>query len=104
MSINQYDWVGFYKEFAHLLLSYKGNRSALIEKVINVFIDTGINMPKLERDNKIVDIDPFTVFGLFNKTAMKEINRLSIISSIAERFGVRAAIPTSFESIPVLNP
>ena len=103
MDANQYDWVDFYKEFSHLLLAYKNNRQELIDKVKSIYSDTGINLPTLERDNQITDIDPFTVFGLFNKSSMKESNRLKIISTVAEKFGVRSAIPTSFDSIPVLN-
>ncbi|MEI6132404.1 MAG: AAA family ATPase [Bacillota bacterium] len=103
MDAKQYDWVGFYKEFSHLLLAYKNNRKALIDKVKRIYSNTGINLPTLEKDNKIVDIDPFTVFGLFNKSSMKETNRLKIISEVAVEFGVRIAIPTSFDSIPVLN-
>lgn len=33
-------------------------------------------MPTLEKDNQLVDIDPFTVFSLFNKSSMKESNRI----------------------------
>ncbi len=99
----QYDWVGFYKEFSHLLLAYKSNRQELVDKVKSIYNDTGINLPKLEKDNQIVDIDPFTVFGLFNKSSMKETNRVKIISAVGEKFGVRTAIPTSFDSVPVLN-
>lgn len=103
MDAKQYDWVDFYKEFSHLLLAYKSNRQELIDKVKSVYSDTGIHLPTLEKDNQIVDMDPFTVFGLFNKSSMKETNRVKIISAIAEKFGARAAIPTSFDSIPVLN-
>lgn len=103
MDANQYDWVDFYKEFSHLLLAYKNNRQELIDKVKSIYSDTGINLPTLEKDNQIVDVDPFTVFGLFNKSSMKESNRVKIISAVAEKFGVRSAIPTSFDSIPVLN-
>lgn len=103
MGANQYDWVDFYKEFSHVLLAYKSNRQELIKKVRRCFTDAGINLPTLEKDNKIVDMDPFTVFGLFNKSSMKETNRLKIISAVAENFGVRTVIPTSFDSIPVLN-
>ena len=103
METKQYDWVDFYKEFSHLLLAYKSSRQELIDKVKSIYSDTGINLPTLEKDNQIVDIDPFTVFGLFNKSSMKESNRVKIISAVAEKFGVRAAIPTSFDSIPVLN-
>lgn len=103
MDTKQYDWVDFYKEFSHLLLAYKSRRQEVIENIKSIYKDTGINLPTLEKDNQIVDIDPFTVFGLFNKSSMKESNRVKIISAVAEKFGVRAAIPTSFDSIPVLN-
>jgi len=103
MTTNKYDWVDFYKEFAQKLLAYKGNRQELVSKVKKIYESTGINLPTLEKDNKIVDIDPFTVFGLFNKSSMKEENRIKIVSAIAELFDVAAKIPTAFNSIPVLN-
>lgn len=103
MSTNKYDWVDFFKEFAHILLTYKENRQELIAKVKSIYKNTGINLPTLERDNKIVDIDPFTVFGLFNKSSMKEENRIKIITAISDLFGLKSNIPTAFDSIPVLN-
>ena len=100
---NQFDWIEFYKKLARTLLDYKDNRQELIEKVKQIFSDTDIKMPTLERDNQLVDIDPFTIFGLFNKTSMKEDKRVNIISAIKEIFDIAAPIPTSFNSIPVLN-
>ncbi|MCR4752022.1 MAG: AAA family ATPase [Eubacterium sp.] len=100
---SQFDWMGFYKELAENLLGYKDNRQELVAKVKQVFADTGINMPTLEKDNQLVDIDPFTVFGLFNKSSMKEANRVKIITAVADLLGINASIPTSFDSIPVLN-
>lgn len=100
---NQFDWAGFYKELSGKLLTYMGNRQKLIEKVKQIFSKTGINMPTLEKDNQLVDIDPFTVFGLFNKSSMKEANRVKIITAINDLFDISAPIPTSFASIPVLN-
>lgn len=100
---NQFDWVDFYKELASKLLQYKDNRQELVEKVRKIYEITGINLPTLERDNQIVDIDPFTVFGLFNKSSMREDNRKEIISAVADLFGVTTPVPTSFDSIPVLN-
>jgi len=91
---NQFDWVDFYKDLASKLLNYKNNRQELVDKVRRIYETTGINLPTLEKDNQIVDIDPFTVFGLFNKSSMKESNDL---------FGVVTPVPTSFDSIPVLN-
>lgn len=100
---NQFEWVDFYNEFANKLLQYKNNRKELIEKVKTIYKNTGIKMPTLERDNQLVDIDPFTVFGLFNKSAMREDNRIKIITAISTLFNVNAPIPNSFNSIPVLN-
>ena len=62
-----YRWVEFYMNFANILLQFKNNRSDLIEKIRKVYSNIDLKLPKLERDNDIVDIDPFTVFALFNK-------------------------------------
>jgi len=99
----QFDWMNFYKEFAHKLLAYRDNRHELVEHVRSIYSETGINLPTLEKDNQIVDIDPFTVFGLFNKSSMKESNRIKIITAVASKFQVKSAIPSAFDSIPVLN-
>ena len=99
----QFDWVHFYKAFAKALLNYKESRSDLIQIIKTVYKEIGINLPTLERDNQIVDIDPFTVFGLFNKSKLKESNRVKIITAFAKKFSVDAAIPTSFDAVPVLN-
>ncbi len=101
-SKEQFDWVDFYKEFAQKLLKYKVNRKELVSLVENVYKDSAINMPTLEIDNKLVDIDPFTIFGLFNKGITKD-NRLKIMSNFAKRLNIQAKLPTSFGSIPVLN-
>lgn len=100
---NQFDWIDFYKEFANTLLQYKNNREILIEKVQKIYELTGIYMPTLERNRKLVDIDPFTIFGLFNKSSMTVDNRNKIISTVANLFDIKAPIPTSFDGIPLLN-
>lgn len=99
MSINIFNWVDFYKEFAQKLLVYKDNRQELISKIKNIYAEIGISIPTLERDNRIIDIDPFTVFGLFNKSSMKDENRIKITSEIAKSFGIKAAVPTLFYSV-----
>ena len=99
----QFDWVDYYKELAGILRSYKSNRGGLIEKVRKIYENTGINLPTLEKDNQIVDIDPFTFFGLFNKK-LTDTNRSAILQAISELFGVKTPVPTAFDSIPVLNP
>lgn len=103
---NQFDWIAFYEEFADKLLAYKDNRQELIEKIKQVYEVTGIKLPRLERnengDNEIVDIDPFTTFGLFNKQ-ITDVNRIRIIKEIKELFSINSDVPTSFDGIPVLN-
>ena len=100
---NQFDWVDFYKELADKLLYYKLDRDALIKKVLEIYKNADISMPKLEKDNKLVDIDPFTFFGLFNKKITDE-NRIKLLKAIAELFQIKAPIPKSFASLPVLSP
>ena len=99
---NEYGWIDFYTELADKLLPYKDSRPELIRKIRQVYVNVGIKLPKLESDNNPKDIDPFTVFGLFNK-GISNANRIAIIKGIASEFGVTAAIPDAFDGIPVLN-
>lgn len=100
---NQFNWVDFYEEFAFKLLEYKDNREDLIENVKTIFEKASIKLPTLEKDNNIVDIDPFTVFALFNKS-ITDKNRIKILKAISELFYITIEIPTSFDGLPVLNP
>ena len=100
---NEFEWIAFYQEFTSKLLNYKAHRTELVEKVKAIYANTGMNMPTLERNNNLIDIDPFTVFGLFNKK-LTDNNRMKILAAIAELFDVKAPVPTSFDSLPVLNP
>lgn len=95
-------WVDFYTEFANRLCGFRNDRNTLITKIKAVFSSIGMKLPTLERDNNIVDIDPFTVFGLFNK-GITNTNRISIIRGIAKEFGISATVPETFDGIPVLN-
>ncbi|MEJ8752425.1 AAA family ATPase [Lagierella sp. ICN-221743] len=99
---NHFIWEEFYTEFALKLLEYKNKRSELIEKVKAIYDITDIDMPKLEEDNNLIDIDPFTVFGLFNKRITEE-NRRKILKAIKKLFDIKTEVPTSFSGLPVLN-
>ena len=98
----QFKWVGFYMEFATKLLEYKTDRGSLIEKLQKVYSDIGMKLPKLEKDNIPKDIDPFTIFGLFNK-GITDANRVSILGGIKAEFDIAAEVPNDFSGIPVLN-
>lgn len=97
-----YRWVDFYMEFADLLLPFKNNRAELIEKIKEVYASIDFRLPKLEEDNEIVDIDPFTIFALFNKGITDE-KRIKILKAIARIFHVKVEVPIAFEGIPIVN-
>ncbi|MCX4253908.1 MAG: AAA family ATPase [Bacilli bacterium] len=99
----KFSWTYFYQEFAQVLLEYENNRVKLIDKLKNAFKKINIDLPTLEKGNNIIDIDPFTIFGLFNKSKLKEENRLNIIKSLKEEFNVLASVPMDFEGVGVLN-
>lgn len=101
-AMSDFRWVAFYSEFADILLQYKSNRTTLLEKLADIFDEVGIKLPKLESDGFPVDIDPFTVFGLFNK-GISESNRIAIVKAIAKAFEVKAEVPTEYPGVPVLN-
>lgn len=101
MTSTKFTWISFYKELSDKLLTYRDRRDDLINKLATVYESIGMSLPKLEADG-LQDIDPFTVFGLFNK-GITEANRQKIIAGIAEVFDIGADQPTDFEGIPVLN-
>lgn len=99
----KYEWVPLYNEIAQKLLKYRSNRNDLIQLVRDVYAETQINLPTLEQENRIVDIDPFTVFGLFNKSSMREEKRRKILAALGQKLGISNPLPQTFEGIPVLN-
>lgn len=95
-------WMPFYAEFANELQKYSHDRKTLIEKIVAVYNKLGTKLPKLDKTDIPVDIDPFTVFALFNK-GITDANRISIIKGLANEFNLTAPIPTQFDAIPVVN-
>ena len=100
--MNGFAWTEFYSEFASLVLDFENDREKLIEKIKQVYTNAKIKLPTLEKGNNIVDIDPFTIFGLFNKGITIE-NRIAILTQIKDLFDVSAEVPSDFDGIPVLN-
>ena len=91
----QFKWVSFYMEFATKLLEYKTDRTTLIGKLQSVYSNIGMKLPKLEKDDVPKDIDPFTIFGLFNK-GITDVNRVSILGGIKSEFGIAEEVPDDF--------
>ena len=97
-----FNWSGIYEEFATKLLEYKNDRKSLIGKLQNIYEEIGMKLPKMESDGKVLDIDPFTVFGLFNK-GITINNRKRILVGIAKQFNLKNKVPSSFDGIPLVN-
>lgn len=89
-------------EFADKLLEYENNRKELVSKIQNIYSNIGMKFPKLESKGIPEDIDPFTVFGLFNKK-ISDPNRIMLLKGISNEFEISAEVPTDFSGIPVLN-
>jgi len=101
-SVHSGTWVPFYMEFADALLPFINKRDELLERLNKMFQSIGMPSPFREKDKPMDDVDPFSVFGCFNKGISNE-NRIRIITAIAKEFGIKAAIPSDFDGIPVLN-
>ena len=101
-SHKNFDWTDFYQELADKLLLYSTDRKKLIKKVETVYIAIGMKIPTLEKNRNIIDIDPFTIFALFNK-GIKDENRIKIINGFKEEFSISAEVPKTFDGIPVVN-
>lgn len=96
-------WVPFYETFAKELLKFKDNRDGLIDLVKKVYQEINLKMPTLDKNNNVTDIDPFTIYGLFNKSSQKEENRIKIIKAFAKILNIDVTMPQSFDSVPRLN-
>lgn len=102
MESGAFTWIEFYEEFATKLLQYTKNRTELIAKIRAIYERIGMSLPTLEKENNITDIDPFTIFGLFNK-GLTDSNRIKITQSIKAEFSIDANTPQDFNGIPVVN-
>lgn len=89
-------------ELADKLLAFKDDRQALIAMLQHVYADIGMALPTLDSGGIPTDIDPFTVFGLFNRT-MSKLDRETVALGMARHFRVVAAIPEDLSVIPALS-
>ena len=99
---SQYSWPRFFMELADKLLAFKDDRQALIATLRRVYAQIGMAPPTLDSSGDPTDIDPFTVFGLFNRT-MSKLDRETVALGMARHFRVVAAIPEDLSVIPALS-
>ena len=107
IGLDEFGWTDFYTKFASKLLEYKDNRQELIKKfeLAKTQLRNRLNIDflELEENGEIEsDIDPFSIFAIFNGTN-KESIRSEIIKELAATFSIFTTVPTTFKSIPTLN-
>ena len=99
-----FTWIPYYKEFAQRLTQFQKDRKRLLnliydnrdELLAKYLHDQGGEGDLLE------DIDPFTVFGLFNR-GIKHENRINSAKLFKNILDIKVDITKDFEGIPVLN-
>ncbi len=93
---------------AQKLMEYKdqvdenGNHSILVEKIKSLNSEWIDFLRAKAVNGDFADIDPFTVFAIFNRSSGME-RRCAILKSFKELFGVLAEIPQDFDGIPLAN-
>lgn len=100
----QFTWIPFYMKFADELMRFRNDRKPLLELIYQHRKEFKARYLHEQEgtDNLLEDIDPFTVFGLFNRN-IKRSNRIESIKLLAELLHMQVDIPQDFEGIPLLN-
>lgn len=102
----QLPWIPLYAEFTKALLSCKNDRKPLVEWIYSDISQVGdkslVEYIHMRDGSKVTDIDPFSVFAIFNRPLRPE-NRVAMLQMFKERFALKSEIPTDFEGIPTVN-
>lgn len=106
--MEQFTWIPIYKELAKSLLQFKDDRKPLVEWIYANLNDikTGdkslISYLHVEDGSNITDIDPFSVFGIFNR-GISFANQVEILSRFKKWLDLKSELPNDFIGIPILN-
>lgn len=100
----RFTWIPYYKEFADKLLKFRQNRPFLLKSIYDNREDLYASYLHDEGglNDLCTDIDPFSVFGLFNR-GIREYNRKNSTRVFKELLEISADIPNDFEGVPVMN-
>ncbi len=105
----KFTWIPFYKELAKALLRYRDNRRPLVDWIyqeIGAVTRTGnktlVDYLHMRDKSPITDIDPFSVYAIFNRK-LKYANKRKILEKFKEHFAIVAALPIDFEGIPIFD-
>lgn len=103
----RFGWTKFYEAFADKLLTYRNNRSALVDglKDISARVEGIGHLQDQYTDATkgfVKDICPFTTMGLFNR-GLTDANRKIIATELGKFLGVEESAPNTFDGVPLLN-
>lgn len=103
---NRFSWIPFYKELAKALLAYKDDRKPLVDFIYSELSKVGgkslVDYIHMEDGSKVKDIDPFSLFAIFNRKLRPE-NKNGFLQKFKDRFGLKSDIPKDFDGIPTVN-
>ena len=101
-----YSWIPFYKELSQKLLQFRSDRQPLVEFIYSELSTVGskslVDYIHMEDGSKVTDIDPFSVFAIFNRSLKRE-NRVGFLHKFKDRLNLKSEIPTDFDGIPTVN-
>ena len=102
----RFSWIPFYSELAKALLAYKDERKPLVDFVYSELSQVGgrslVDYIHMEDGSKVKDIDPFSVFAIFNRSLKLE-NKMAFLQKFKDRFDIKADLPKDFDGIPTVN-
>lgn len=106
---SKFTWVPLYEELAQALLRYKEDRTELVEwiygdlgKVTRSDGQSLVAYLKQKDGSRIIDIDPFSVFAIFNRSTSWE-NRTEMLTHFKNKFRLTSTIPSDFNGIPTVD-
>lgn len=97
-----YTWIPFYKELAQKLFRFSRNRTALVNWIYDNLQGYINHLKDAPDGRRVPDIDPFTVFAIFNRGITDE-RRIDICKKFKSFLNITASVPQDFDGIPVMN-
>lgn len=104
-----FTWIEFYAELAKAILIYKDDRKPLVDWIYNDLSKikghdgkSFVDFIKNEDESKVNDIDPFSVFAIFNRGTTYD-NRKRLLQVFKDFFELKAEVPSDFNGIPVVD-
>lgn len=94
-------WIPYYIEMADKLSQYKDNRKPLLD-IVYALDKKFVGYIKAEDGGHVSDIDPFTIYGIFNRGITND-KRIKLCQYFKEKLNIQAPIPSDFDGIPVVN-